>query len=65
MASQQVVDELVARINSLEQYNRANVMPDPRGSEFGARNLAQVLLAMEAYVVTFKDNPPLQKNHSR
>ena len=42
MASEQMVTELEARIDALEQL----AMPDPRGSEFAARNLAQVLLAI-------------------
>ena len=62
MASQQVVDELVAKINQLEQYNLANLMPDPRGSEYPNRTLAKVLLDMESYVVTLKHDPPLQKS---
>ena len=59
MASQQAIDEVIARINTLEQYNQTNVLPDPRGTEFGMRNLAQVLFAMEAYVVTLKNDPPV------
>ena len=54
-------EELIARVTTLEQYNQANIMPDPRGNDLGPRNLTQVLLAMEAYVVTLKDNPQLQK----
>ena len=48
-ASQQARDEVIMRINNLEQHNQTNVLPDPRGAEFGVRNLAQVLFAMEAY----------------
>ena len=33
MASQQATEELSARIATLEQFNLATTMPDPRGSE--------------------------------
>ena len=63
MASQSAVEELLARIGALEQHNLENALPDPRGTGFNIRNIAQVLLAMESYVVTLKDNPPIQKSN--
>ena len=57
MASQQEVDTIKVRLEALEQLGLSNVMPDPRGSEFSARNLAQVLPAMETYVVTLTSDP--------
>ena len=63
MASQQVVDELVARIVALEQHAKEIALPDPRGAGYSNRNIAQVLIAMESYVVTLKDDPPIQKSN--
>ena len=63
MASQAAVETLLARIVALEQHNQAMELPDPRGTTFSNRNTAQVLLAMEAYVVTLKDDPPIQKSN--
>ena len=63
MASQAAMETLLARIVALEQHNQANELPDPRGTGFGNRNTARVLLAMESYVVTLKDDPPIQKSN--
>ena len=59
MASQQTMEEMTAKISPFKQYNLANSMPDPRGSDFPTRNLAQVFLAMEPYVVS--KTPLIQK----
>ena len=58
--------ELSARIVALEHYNLMNVLTDHQGNEFGMRIIAQVSLAMESYVVTFKhDPPPTPKKYAR
>ena len=60
MASDQHLISLKKRIEALEQLALSSAMPDRRGSEVGARNLAQVLLEIEPYVVTVKSDPPTQ-----
>ena len=60
MASEQVVTALTERIEALEHFALSNPMLDPRGSESGAMNLAQVLLGMRSRVVTLKNEYPTQ-----
>ena len=64
MATQQDFDTLNAKIATLEQFNLARAMPDPRGSEYTERIMAQVLLAMEALVVTLKNDSRFQCTQS-
>ena len=61
VASDQDLTALKKRFEAFEQLALSNSMPDPRGSKFGASNLAQVLLAMEPYVVTVKSEHPTQE----
>ena len=58
VAPEQEVIAPTERSEALEEFALSNAMPDPRGIEFGAMNLLQVLLAMESHVVTLKKDPP-------